>query len=161
MQDQSAMENITKNLTTKSDKIRRLNAAGYPRQAIADFLGIRYQHVRNVLVDEERTRQAGFSEGHPPKRPALAAAAVVPTNPGKVLLRQDGSIVLPPSVLTAAGYKSGDTLFVRAEGEGEIQLLSGKAAIRRAQELVREFVGENVSLVDELLKERRHEAENE
>ena len=160
MQDQSAMERITQDLTTKSDKIRRLNAAGYARQAIADFLGIRYQHVRNVLVDEERKSQAGFSE-HRPKAPSPAAATQVLPNPGKVLLRQDGSIMLPPSVLAAAGYKAGDTLFVRAEGEGEIHLLSSRAAIRRAQELVREFVRENVSLVDELLKERRREAESE
>ena len=160
MLDQSAMQRITKNLTTKSEKIRRLNAAGYSKATIAKFLDIRYQHVRNVLVDEERKRQAGFSEERspPPPQPAPAGA---PPHPGKVLLREDGSIIVPPSVLTAAGYKPGDTLFVRAEGEGEIHLLSSKAAIRRAQQLVREFVRENVSLVDELLKERRREAENE
>jgi hypothetical protein len=63
--------------------------------------------------------------------------------------------------LAAAGYQNGDTLFVRAVGSGEIHLLSSRAAIRRAQELVREFVPENVSLVDELLKERRREAEKD
>jgi hypothetical protein len=154
------MERLTKDLTTKSDKIRRLNAAGYPKAAIAKFLGIRYQHVRNVLVDEERKRQSGFSEGpHPevPSRPTPMA----PQHAGKVILREDGSIVMPPGVLGAAGYRPGDTLFIRPEGEGEVHLLSSKAAIRRAQELVREFVRENVSLVDELLKERRREAENE
>ena len=156
------MENVTKNLTTKSDKIRALNAAGYARQAIADFLGIRYQHVRNVLVDEERRRQQpGFSEGHSSQRRSPAAATVVSARPGKIFLHEDGSIVLPPSALTAAGYKPGDALFVRAEGEGEIHLLSSKAGIRRAQELVREFVRADDSLVDELLKERRREAENE
>lgn len=159
MPAQSEMESITRNLTTKSEKIRRLGSAGYSRQQIADFLGIRYQHVRNVLVDEERKRQSGFSESGstPVPRPVVAPSPLS----GKVILRSDGSIVLPSSVLAAGGYKNGDTLFVRAEGEGEVHLLSSKAAIRRAQELVRGFVRENVSLVDELLKERRHEAESE
>jgi len=160
MQDQLVMERITKNLPTKSEKIRKLNAAGYSRQAIADFLGIRYQHVRNVLVDDERRRPAGFSEGYRP--PAAATPAAPPSsNPGRVSVREDGSIVLPPSILAASGYKAGDTLVARAEGKGVVHLFSGKAAIRRAQELVREFVRENVSLVDELLKERRREAEND
>ena len=162
MPNQSDMENLTKNLTTKSEKIRRLGSAGYARQAIADFLGIRYQHVRNVLVDEERKKRTGFSEGPGPEgaRPSPAPPAP-PATPRKVLLRPDGSVVLPPAALAAAGYKSGDTLFVRTVGDGEIHLLSSRAAIRRAQELVREFVPENVSLVDELLKERRREAEKE
>ncbi len=37
-------------LPTKSAKIRYLNAQGWERGAIAKHLGIRYQHVRNVLV---------------------------------------------------------------------------------------------------------------
>lgn len=37
-------------LTTKSAKIRAMNAAGMSRMAIAKSLGIRYQHVRNVLI---------------------------------------------------------------------------------------------------------------
>lgn len=159
MPNQSDMENITRNLKTKSEKIRRLGSAGFSRQVIADFLGIRYQHVRNVLVDEDRKKRTGFSEGTEPggARPSLTA----PATPGKILLRPDGSVVLPPAVLAAAGYQNGDTLFVRVVGDGEIHLLSSRAAIRRAQDLVREFVPENVSLVDELLKERRREAEKE
>jgi hypothetical protein len=154
------MTSLTRNLTTKSDKIRALGAAGYARQAIADFLGIRYQHVRNVLVDEERKKRSGFSEAPGPERPRPAPAT--PATPGKVVLGPDGSVQLPPAALAAAGYGSGDTLFVRAVGEGEIHLLSSRAAIRRAQDLVREFVPESdVGLVEELLKERRREAEKE
>lgn len=43
-------QQIVKGLTTKSDKIRALDRAGFTRTDIAQFLGIRYQHVRNVLV---------------------------------------------------------------------------------------------------------------
>lgn len=35
---------------TVSAKIRALDAAGYTRSQIANFLGKRYQHVRNVLI---------------------------------------------------------------------------------------------------------------
>jgi hypothetical protein len=42
---------LVKDLTTKSAKIRRLAEAGYARADIARFLGIRYQHVRKVLID--------------------------------------------------------------------------------------------------------------
>lgn len=37
-------------LPTKSAKIRALNKAGRTRSEIAKILGIRYQHVRNVLI---------------------------------------------------------------------------------------------------------------
>jgi hypothetical protein len=37
-------------LTTKSAKIRAFNAEGLTRSQIAHLMGIRYQHVRNVLI---------------------------------------------------------------------------------------------------------------
>lgn len=44
-------EDVTKDLRTKSAKIRALALEGYSRTEIASFLEIRYQHVRNVLMD--------------------------------------------------------------------------------------------------------------
>lgn len=38
-------------LSTKSAKIRSMFADGYTRSQIAKALDIRYQHVRNVLVE--------------------------------------------------------------------------------------------------------------
>lgn len=43
-------------IKTKSDKIRFLSAEGWERSAIAKELGIRYQHVRNVLVGTKTTK---------------------------------------------------------------------------------------------------------
>lgn len=37
-------------LTTKASKIRLLDAEGWTRSEIAARLGVRYQHVRNVLI---------------------------------------------------------------------------------------------------------------
>lgn len=48
---------VVNELVTKSDKIRQLALAGYSRTEISKYLDIRYQHVRNVLV------QAGIEAG--------------------------------------------------------------------------------------------------
>ena len=46
-------------IKTTSDKIRFLNSFGWTRAEIAKRLGIRYQHVRGVLVaDEEKAARA-------------------------------------------------------------------------------------------------------
>lgn len=45
-------------LTTVSDKIRYLTFIGWSRQQVATHLGKRYQHVRNVLVEDERLGKA-------------------------------------------------------------------------------------------------------
>lgn len=46
-----SMEQLAKvGLKTKSDIIRFLDKAGYSRSAIAKFLNVKYQHVRNVLT---------------------------------------------------------------------------------------------------------------
>jgi AbrB family looped-hinge helix DNA binding protein len=147
-------ERLTADLPTTSAKIRALHSAGYSRSEIAGFLGIRYQHVRNVLVHEE-ARQAKAS-----------AASLVPKDEPesvrttKVRIGPDGRIVVPASFRETLGIKEGDTLFASLD-DGEIHLLTIPAAVRRAQALVRRYVPEGVSLVDELLAERRREAEGE
>jgi hypothetical protein len=45
---------IINGLTTKSDEISALAQAGYDRTEISKTLGIRDQHVRNVLWDSPR-----------------------------------------------------------------------------------------------------------
>jgi hypothetical protein len=155
MTEHSKMEDLTRNLPTKSEKIRTLGSAGYSRRQIADFLGIRYQHVRNVLVDQDRRTRSGFSEN---SAPSAEREPMPPAVPGRALLRADGAVLLPQDVVAAAGFKVGEPLLARVTGEGEVHVLSTRAAIRRAQDMVRQFVPENVSLVEDLLKERRREA---
>ncbi|MBJ7437610.1 MAG: GIY-YIG nuclease family protein [Sphingopyxis sp.] len=43
-------QKIVEGLTTKADKIRALDLAGFSRTEIAHFLDIRPQHVRNTLI---------------------------------------------------------------------------------------------------------------
>jgi AbrB family looped-hinge helix DNA binding protein len=142
---------ITAGLKTTSDKIRALNRAGWARQKIADALRIRYQHVRNVLVqDEARAARAESESGRHSQ----------PPKPTKIRLGPDGRVVIPAAFRDALGLKEGDVLFASVEN-GEIHLLTTAAAVRRAQALVREFVPEGVSLVDELIEDRRREVERE
>jgi len=142
---------ITAGLKTTSDKIRALNRVGWPRSKIADALKIRYQHVRNVLVqDEARAAKAASDSVRPFQLP----------KPTKIRLGPDGRVVIPAAFRDALGLSEGAVLFASVE-DGEIHLLTTAAAVRRAQALVREFVPEGVSLVDELIEDRRREVERE
>lgn len=142
-------------LPTTSGKIRALAARGVERADIARALGIRYQHVRNVLErDKAREGVPGVAE---PPRPALLHDDMPSV---KVRLGPDGRVVVPAAIREALGLKEGDVLFARLEG-GEIKLLTPQAAMRRAQAIVRQFVPDDVSLVDELIAERRREAARE
>ncbi len=59
--------------------------------------------------------------------------------------------------MRSAGLREGDTVFVHAT-EGEVQLLSPRTAMQQAQAMVRKLIPEGVSLVDELIEQRRREA---
>jgi AbrB family looped-hinge helix DNA binding protein len=149
--DQKAMERLVQGLSTKSDKIRKLRAEKFTRADVARFLNIRPQFVRNVEVYDQR-------------RPLAASAQRLSlSDPGstmKVKLGQGGNIVLPAPIRDALKLKEGDTLWLSLE-EGEIRMADSHAITKRIQAMVRKFVPEGVSLVDELIAERRREAERE
>jgi AbrB family looped-hinge helix DNA binding protein len=146
------------NLSTISAKIRTLAEQGKARADIARLLGIRYQHVRNVLEhDKVRNLEA--------KGKGLVTSGVLSDQTGvltsvKLRLGPDGRIVVPAVFREAIGLKEGDVLFALLE-DSEIHLLTPKAAMLRAQAVVRQFVPEGVSLVDELIEDRRREVERE
>lgn len=71
-----------------------------------------------------------------------------------------GRIVIPAPIRRALGIGEGDLVQLTIEGD-EIRLVSKDVAIRRVQEMVAKYVPEGVSLVDELIEERRREAERE
>jgi AbrB family looped-hinge helix DNA binding protein len=151
----SDLRSSVEHLPTTSAKIRALAARGVERADIARALGIRYQHVRNVLEhDKARESNAGMAE---PRRRELLDDNMPSV---KVRLGPDGRVVVPAAIREALGLKEGDVLFARLEG-GEIKLLTPKAAMLRAQAIVRQFVRDDVSLVDELIAERRSEAARE
>lgn len=74
--DKLQMDAVTSTLGTKSAKIRALNALGVTRADISRYLGIRYQHVRNVLVADEASQASGGYVA--PSGPTALAAPAAP-----------------------------------------------------------------------------------
>jgi AbrB family looped-hinge helix DNA binding protein len=151
------MQEIVREIVSdsKSAKIRALGKAGFSRSEIANFLSVRYQFVRNVLVDEERRAAplqsvtSAPTEFHPPSAGSM-----------KVKIDGEGRIVIPAAAREKLGLQAGDALIVSVE-DGELHLLTMQAAARKAQEIIRRYIPEGVSLVDELLEDRRREANAE
>ena len=147
------MKRIAEGLPTISAKIRALDAAGYMRADIARFLGKRYQHVRNVLV---RGR---------PKSEVVRDPCSVPDEPGdvgsqRIRILADGRIVIPAKMRSAMLLDESGYLTARVV-EGELRVLTPKAAVFKLQKRMREKVPEGVSVVDDLIAERRAEARRE
>jgi len=154
--DKLDYDSITNGLRTKSDKIRALAHEGAATADIARYLGIRYQHARNVLVSSglHATRR------HKDAGDAPAPATTSPAAGDWVMLDGAGRIQIPGEMLQAAGITGGEQVHVRVGGDS-VEILSQRAALERARQIVSKFVPPGVSLVDELIAERRREAEHE
>jgi antitoxin component of MazEF toxin-antitoxin module len=74
----------------------------------------------------------------------------------KTKLGEGSQIVIPPEYFQILGLEVGDTVILRLE-DGKMRIFIPQKAIRRAQELVSEYVPEERSLSDELIAERRLE----
>lgn len=77
-----------------------------------------------------------------------------------VPVNQNGRIVIPASYRKALGIKAGDKIILRMEDD-ELRITTMKSRIERAQRRVRKYVEPGVSLVDELIAERREAAKRE
>lgn len=78
----------------------------------------------------------------------------------KARLGEGGRIVIPAQYRQALGLHVGDEVILRLE-DGEVHIFTLSQALKKAQELVRRYIPEGRSLADELIAERRIEAENE
>ena len=149
-EQRDAMKRLCAGLTTKSDKIRALGNGSYARADIARYLDIRYQHVRNVLVraeeKDEKQRSNEMNEGPPGQIWTQVGA--------------DGRVVIPAAYRQLLGIGGGGHVLSRFE-DGEVRMVGRDTAIDRVQAMVAKYVPEGVSLVDELLAERRREVEQE
>ena len=152
---------LTAHLETKAARIRALHAEGFSRSRIAEALGLRYQHVYNVLTQSGRKVERVAE--HPPassvwlQQPASPAADGLPV---RVVMDAARRVTIPEALATAVGISAGDDVFLCQTGD-ELRLYAREAAIRRVQRLVAQHVPADVSLVDELLAERRREARRE
>jgi len=159
---------------TVSDKIRALDAMGFPRAEIARLLGKRYQHVRNVLEGDKAGRPAtqmtGVAEepavferdaGRLARRSATAAPRAEFQDRGRGIfrlsVRPDGSVLLPPSVLEALALKAGGGVIARLEG-GTFIFDGASETLRKIRELIPPWQPGEQPASDELIAERRREA---
>ncbi len=77
----------------------------------------------------------------------------------KTKLAEGGRIVIPPEYRQALGLRIGDEVILRLE-DGTLRLFTPRQAIEHVQELLRPYLPQGRSLSDELIAERRLEAED-
>ena len=75
-------------------------------------------------------------------------------------INQNGRVVIPVSFRKALGVRAGDELVLRIEDD-ELRITTLKRRLERAQRRIRSYVKPGVSLVDELIAERREAAKRE
>jgi AbrB family looped-hinge helix DNA binding protein len=73
---------------------------------------------------------------------------------------KQGRIVVPAELRRELGLEEGARLVARVE-DGELRISTMRANLERARRIVRQYVPEGVSLVDELIAERREDARRE
>lgn len=160
---------IVKSNATVSDKIRTLARAGHGRSEIARLLGKRYQHVRNVLVDDERRGVAHATSAGNDASPAQGqfaetAPAYLASPAGDMNgivwldVAANGRLELPEPVRAALGVERGGKIMAQLAQDGTVTLHSLEAAVKQAQAIFSRYAKPGVSLVDELIADRRAEA---
>ncbi len=99
---------------------------------------------RQGIASEERRGVGIFPDADPLMDPVRGVVG-----PG-------GRVVIPSSFRDALGLKVGDAVSMRLEGE-ELRLVNFDTETLRIRERLARYVPEGVSVVDELLEERRRE----
>ncbi|HEY1424139.1 MAG TPA: AbrB/MazE/SpoVT family DNA-binding domain-containing protein [Candidatus Acidoferrum sp.] len=75
-------------------------------------------------------------------------------------VNQNGRVVIPASFRKRLGIRVGDQVVLRIEDD-ELRITTVKRNLIRAQKLIRKHIKPGVSLVDELVAERREAARRE
>ncbi len=73
---------------------------------------------------------------------------------------EGGRILVPAAIRRAMKLQKGDTVLLELHGD-ELRVRSAASALQRLQASVRDVVPRDVSLVDELIADRRAEAARE
>jgi len=78
----------------------------------------------------------------------------------KLRVNENGRLVIPAAIRKALGISAGDVVVLRVEDD-ELRITTMKKRIEQAQRMIRKYVKPGVSLVGELITDRRREARNE
>lgn len=77
---------------------------------------------------------------------------------GKIV--EGGRIILPATFRRSMGLAKGDTVLIELHGE-EVRIRPARSALRRLQKKLQEYAPDGESVADELIAERRQEAERD
>ena len=75
-------------------------------------------------------------------------------------LIEGGKLIIPATMRKSLGLVTGDTVTIELH-DGEITVRTLQSALKRARAIVRQRIPAGQSLVDELMTERRAEADRE
>jgi AbrB family looped-hinge helix DNA binding protein len=80
----------------------------------------------------------------------------------KVRVNEQGRVVIPADLRSSLGFKPGSFVTLEVLGHGEIKLSTLGAAIKHARAIAKKYVRVGApSVVEELIADRRREAERE
>ncbi|HEY1427041.1 MAG TPA: AbrB/MazE/SpoVT family DNA-binding domain-containing protein [Caulobacteraceae bacterium] len=163
--DPERMRAISAPHGTIADKIRALDAAGYPRADIARFLGKRYQHVRNVLEGDAQSSGgyvlgkadlSGVRDNGRPFEREDNDAYIDRRSPTAfwIEVKPDGTLPLPPELVDVLNAKPGERVFAKIK-DGRVTLKSGEAADEDIQAIMAKHIKPGRLVSEELIKDRR------
>ena len=75
-------------------------------------------------------------------------------------VNQNGRVIIPAAFRKALGIAVGDEIVLRIQ-DNELRITTQQRRIQRARRRARQYVKPGISLVNELLAERREAAKNE
>jgi AbrB family looped-hinge helix DNA binding protein len=78
----------------------------------------------------------------------------------KLKVNENGRVVIPAPFRKALGINPGDEVWAWVEGD-ELRMTTMKRRIERAQRRARQYLKPGLSLVDQLIEERREAAKRE
>jgi AbrB family looped-hinge helix DNA binding protein len=79
----------------------------------------------------------------------------------QIILGDRGRVVLPSEIRTQLGLDTGSRLLLRTEADGSLRLRPYRSVADQSRGLLTGLAPTGESIVDELLVERRQEAEDE
>ncbi|MBW4628296.1 MAG: AbrB/MazE/SpoVT family DNA-binding domain-containing protein [Brasilonema octagenarum HA4186-MV1] len=74
----------------------------------------------------------------------------------KTKISEGGRVVIPSEYRKQLGLEVGDEVMIQLV-DGEMRIFTLEQAVKRAQEIVRQYIPQGRSLSNELLEERRQE----
>lgn len=129
-------------------------------QAKRENVALEPEALGNLRIPPAQKTRARHGTDGDRHLPSKARNAHHPARPAWVEIDGRGRLPIPPQMLEGIAVRPGDRVLVEIEGN-DLRIRNVRSVVAEVQAFVRSFVPDDVSLVDELIAERRHEAERE